>query len=580
MGKKKQSYNELLTCIRDYNNKVSSEHKVQTLLFEKGLSVLDDNDVAWMKIPLYSLLSSVVKSIPEKLSNEAIRNFYEYVTDAIRKFYHYLSTVILTCDDSRKTSELILNEENSEIKNLLKVYTEYANCVSSLIVEATGSEEDKQHRDFFFSALDYKSDVYVEHITNYRDKNGDDNLSVIHIPPEKINNCAEVLRAITHEVANHVGQTADLRKTRSKLYAKCFFYFILYHYAIKKSDKAQTDLDETLLKCFKKMSCRLQRNLTEYLTVTEYKFSQDESDVISNDGSRVLYGSVDYTYYTSTSFCAVDKYFDGIAKDKNLELILKNDINTWFSEEEIEIILPALITNFELYSNSDSNSDYAGVLNDLKLSSVGNKEFLKDLSLNCIISTVCGVLYEFGKNTLSDEHGKIIKTSSIQNEIIDLFRECYADMFMLMITGHTKKDQTDAQTLAYIYFEKMLLEGNKVNESNSNKNLRFYVIYKYLCKAYNNGNKLELNDNFAEIMSFENKMDAFKKFHVECVVTYLENCAQIIENGLKSNEYFKKLRDIFQKMDFSDQADVTGVLNELSSLNKGIIEGQKLEFGL
>lgn len=65
-------------------------------------------------------------------------------------------------------------------------------------------------------------------------------------------------------------------------------------------------------------------------------------------------------------------------------------------------------------------------------------------------------------------------------------------------------------------------------------------------------------------------MDGFKKFHVECVVGYLEKCEKQIKSCLSNNTYFKELESVFQRID--SLCDTEEFLYQLVQLNERYIE--------
>lgn len=559
MRKLDEKINEILNDICEYNTKVPQEQKISTTICNDILSTIKEHNIEWTKIPFFALVSSISKSIPQNPDNVAAKEFYEYTTDAFRKFYYNLSTMILSCNNSN--SVFLVNKDKVDLKQLLQLYTEYANGISNIVVSNMGTLNDKKHRDFFFAVIDFKNDIHVEHITNFRDQNGDDNLSVIHIPPEEIYNCPEVLRTITHEVAHHVGQTAVLRGLRAELYAKCLFYYILYHHATNKNN-VSGDFSKSL----ERVTDRLQRILTEYLQEIKYKFRASESDCIANDGSKILYGNVEYTYYTSTTFSAIAKFFDGLSMDDSLKILLEVGLGYHLSQEDIEVLLNVLVSCFEFSSVSDKNSNYLAVFSEMKQSLVLNKEqYIKQFSLNCILSTIYDALLYYGHET-SINNDANIDTIKIQHDIFQLFRECYADLFMLVLTSHCENDNNIGQCLADLYFDKMISSGNSIKSFNCDDGLRFYVIYKFLSEVYNDGKSLNLHDEIGDIELFESKLNHFEKFHVECVITYLKECEKQIRECLEEKKYFIELEAFFRKIDSLD--NVHELLQQLEQFNE------------
>ncbi len=105
----------------------------------------------------------------------------------------------------------------------------------------------------------------------------------------------------------------------------------------------------------------------------------------------------------------------------------------------------------DLFSGSSPNSDNC---------------FTKEIKQNCVLSAVTRAMQAYIFNNAND----IVARNKSEGSISELFRECYADMVMLLVSSYERKRE-----LCEIYFNKMLGEYNAAfsNASGSDK-LRFF----------------------------------------------------------------------------------------------------------
>lgn len=82
----------------------------------------------------------------------------------------------------------------------------------------------KQQPDNNYTVMlvpDFKHDIYVDPLTCNRDYDNERNIIIIHINEKSSYDIIGTIKVIAHEIAHHVGQSANQRQERAKYYIKC-----------------------------------------------------------------------------------------------------------------------------------------------------------------------------------------------------------------------------------------------------------------------------------------------------------------------------------------------------------------------
>lgn len=557
--------------LKNYNQTIPEEQQVHLKLFNNGKIILEQHNLQWMNEALEAFVESICESIPSKqtqsLYNDSQKRFHEYATDAYRKFFNSLCTIIVSCDVTYETSQFIFDINGKNINQCLELYTKYSNIISQKVLKNIGTEIDKKHIDIFFAIPDFKRDVYVEPITNFRDKDGEHNLSIIHIHPLKFTNPSDTLRTITHEVAHHVGQTDNLRKKRSWLYFRCLVFYILYYNAI--NNRYTQEYNSKEIKSLKRLATVIVEHAEEYLHAHLYDFPLEENEDIAYEGADVIYGCVDYHYYTATSFRAITHYIDAVLNSVKEKVSLIEYIYNKLSENEISYLLKILRIDHSKSISDDNQKSFFDVYKSIKeMPDNSTNEFIASFTKNSLASNLFRSLrfYLFGTPE-ENQNQSTDNNYIVEEKIYRLFRECYADLFMLLVTSYSKKEADKSQVLADIYFTEMLVNNNDLTFTPGNKDaLRFFVMYKYICSHSKHSENIKIHQRFKKVVTYERELDMFDKFHVECVLEYLKDAEAILKKFIMHDKYFINLKKIFK--DFDEKKDAGILLEKLHKINE------------
>ena len=104
---------------------------------------------------------------------------------------------------------------------LIAFYTAIANKIVTIFSEGNSNKYT------FLITPDFKKDIYVESLTKDRTLGQEHNILIIHINEESMYNVTSTIRIIIHEIFHHIGQSADLRRIRSKNIVKCCIAYII-----------------------------------------------------------------------------------------------------------------------------------------------------------------------------------------------------------------------------------------------------------------------------------------------------------------------------------------------------------------
>ncbi len=536
--------------IKSYNKKQNQVWKIPTFLFENGDFFLNESELQWLKVPLDSFLTSISESIPNDDDTVSNSNFNEYMTEAFGKFFNYLCTIISSCSSENSISELICETNDKNIKTVLELYTNYSNMISEHISNGFEEFEDRSHRDAFFAVPDFKIDINVEPITNYRCKDGDHNLSIIHIHSSKFEDFAATLRTIAHEVGHHVGQNDELRKFRSKLYVRCLIFHILYNNCLLSKKEEMSVFDDCYTALIELVEI-ISDHIISYCNNQNFECSNVTKTVY--EGSDIIYHETDYYYYTATTFKAVNDYLKFIHENPEeiehfCESIIKKHSN-------IENILKLLSSRF-ITDKNEKVSYYEAykIMESIKMPNLEERK--TDYVKNCFCTTIVRALDNYLYGNVLDINSLIDNIKCTEELIYILFRECYADVFMLLVTGYVVDGKSKSQVLSDIYFERMLKNANNKTFSNSgNDIIRFYTIYKYLTQKHGDELPFNLPKGFKRVKNYNKKMNLFEQFHVDCVVEYLCKATTILSSLISNNTYFCNMSVIFSQLDNAKSKD-------------------------
>ncbi len=575
-----------LSKITEYNSKQNKTKQIPVCLFEYVQDILDRNGLEWLGIPVNTFLTSIIESIPKtiegkrkKKDEEKIQNnFNEYMTDSLGCFFNCLCTLTSVCNTQTNISVLLPNKPDDEINSVMELYTKYSNMISENISDGFKNDQDKKHKDSFFAVPDFKFDINVEPITNYRCTQGDHNLSIIHIHPSKFKDYTATLRTIAHEVGHHVGQTDELRKLRSGLYIRCLIYYILSGCCVINEDTEDDELKNSL----KELVGIISDHIISWCDKNQKKFENSTVTKTLYEGSDIIYGDTKYYYYTATTFEAVNDFWNFIHKSIENTHNGKNDESNAITKKipkkhELDELCNEI---YEKHSNPESilklfpsrlssnTETYYPAYEILKETNTpDNSALRKDYVINCIGTTVFRALDGYLYGNAEDINSLIKNLKSIEEQIYILFRECYADLFMFLITSYKKDGNTKSQIWADIYFDRMMEQSNNITIDDSNafhsNRIRLCTIYKYLIKHNENDQKLNMPKKFKNIESYCGKLNLFECFHIDCVLEYLENAEGILSDQINNNEYFSKLRAIFNNLDNSDNSGNSASLDKV-----------------
>ncbi len=152
------------------------------------------------------------------------KDLAEDLVDISNSFYKS----ILTLDSSIMHSErrFIMSDPYQLMlfdvpPKLIAYYTSIANEMAKAL---NGHSNNKY---VFLITPDIKKDIYVESITDNCDIDNELNILVIHINERSIYNVTDTTRILAHEIAHHVGQDNDLRKTRAFHFIKCYIALLI-----------------------------------------------------------------------------------------------------------------------------------------------------------------------------------------------------------------------------------------------------------------------------------------------------------------------------------------------------------------
>lgn len=535
--------------IKAYNKDKDKIWKIPTFLFNSGEAFLNENELQWLQIPLNTFLTSICESVPSKNDTKSNSEFNEYMSEAFGRFFNYLCTIISSCSSDSRIAELICESNGKNIKATMELYTNYSNMISKRISDRFEKFEDRSHRDAFFAVPDFKIDTNVEPITNYRCKDGDHNLSIIHIHSSKFEDFAATLRTIAHEVGHHVGQNDELRRLRSQLYIKCLIFYLLFNSCTLK-DKKATECGvcgNVLIELVEIIS----EHIISYCDGQNFECSNITKTVY--EGSDIIYSKTDYYYYTATTFKAVNDYFEYMHNSPDEMEALCDSIFEKHSNKED--VLKLFVSRFAMDENEVvSYYDAYKTVEQIKMPDLEKRK--KDYIKNCFSTTIVRALDDYLYGHVVDINLLIGHIKEIEELIYILFRECYADVFMLLVTGYAVDGKVKAQVLSDIYFERMLKQSNdRTLKKSGNDTIRFYTIYRYLTQKNGEETSLDLPKGFKTIKNYNKKLDLFHAFHVDCVVEYLCRATNILSSLISGDEYFLELSTIFSQLDNSKSED-------------------------
>lgn len=557
-------FNFCISLIKDYNAKVKSKHRIPIAFFENVSQVIKKLKMDWLQEPFIDFIKSISESLPKqddyKFLNKIV-DYTEYVTEACIKFSNSFCMLFSFCSDTsseelkRMFFDNISKKQLNKVSAHLNLYTQYSNRISREI----NRTQNSRHYDSFIALPGFKYDINVEPVTNFRCKQEDHNLSLIHIKPEKFFTYETTLRVIAHEVGHHVGQTEELRRIRSKYYIQCLMCYIF----------SRTQLSNSLADNDAKRA-EEYRSLEKLLTClyeNAEKLSEVE-DLKSMSNAEIWYSDVEYYYYTLTTFKWSTDFFASLKKEKNIEKVNKicETLYDYFADPK------ELLSLF--FSKNECSCEHIHEITS-QSNIYGGDAYTEKIDKNCICELIIKPLIQYSNSIKTNSLTYLDSSNMFERRFFLLFRECYADLFMLLITSDVIQNPQEASD---VYFKRMVLQGNRIkingaflkdcidNRWNTERYgylLRFYVMYKFLCEKSSNGS-IDLPKGFETLKDLDKHIDTkLDDYHIRIVILYLHEATKILEPLIKSNDYFLELRRAFSFFLKNDSKEAVKILTDI-----------------
>ncbi|MBQ8551648.1 MAG: hypothetical protein IJ428_02410 [Clostridia bacterium] len=336
----------------------------------------------------------------------------ELIIDVMNKFFNHMQSV----------STSMLHSERKFIQTdpyqlmyfdippkLIAFYTAIANQMVCCL-----SDDKTNNKYHFLLCPDFKNDIYVDSLTQNRDLGNEQNILIIHINDKEIYNISNTIATIAHEIAHHVGQTADLRKKRAKLYVKSLLACLLIE--IYSDNYTSIAIEKDILSIF-------ESEVEQYLFFEKLVNAFYDS-IFADD----LFNGEQY-YYADR----LVEYFVNKTKE-----FYDTDLDDLFSE-----LTGILSTAYEGVSLSNyvttKSSDFLKKLvsnDNIVKGDNKNKLFTENLIINLLAYDFIEMLqHKIGEIECHkvSEQGKL--SYPMFEHIVYVFREGYADTQMLLLTA-------------------------------------------------------------------------------------------------------------------------------------------------
>lgn len=253
---------------------------------------------------------------------------------------------------------------------------------------------------------DFKQDIYVDSLTRNRDYEKERNLIIIHINERASYDILDTIKVIAHEIAHHVGQSADSRRRRTELYVKCCIATLLkeiYNEMCCVSNGYQCDLWMIT------MGAESYSNFSKLVDCIYDEFDF-ELEFKIND----IYAKESWYYSASVTQHFVDYCKNKIEKSK-LKQVFKDFLinNCWYNEKGY-------------LEFRTEESPFLNMLNNTP-----NTPFFRDLITNLIAEEFGGCFCSCRFSNI-DQQGDYTSYPFFKN-LLYLFSEGMADVQMLSL---------------------------------------------------------------------------------------------------------------------------------------------------
>ena len=371
----------------------------------------------------YGLLEYIDKKIL-KASNLSIKLFdepradkdyarirSEAIIDVMNKFFNHMQSV----------STSMLHSERKFIQTdpyqlmyfdippkLIAFYTAIANQMVCCL-----SDDKTNNKYHFLLSPDFKNDIYVDSLTQNRDLDNEQNILIIHINDKEIYNISNTIATIAHEIAHHVGQTADLRKKRAKLYVKSLLACLLTE--IYNENYTSIAIERDILSIFESEA---EQYLFFEKLVNAFYDSIFADDLFNSEQYYYADRLVEYFVNKIKNFYDSDDLFSeltGILSIAYEEVSLSKYITTKSSE-----FLKKLVPNDNIIECNSKNNLFT-------------ENLIINLLVYDFIERLKQKIGEIDYHKVS-EQGKL--SYPMFEHIVYVFREGYADTQMLLLTAN------------------------------------------------------------------------------------------------------------------------------------------------
>ncbi len=355
----------------------------------------------------------------------------EVIIDLVNRYY---SAVQLLANSMHHNDHKYINTDPYQITycdippQLVAFYTAVAHQIIETLKTPTDNQSAAKSQYTVMIVPELKESIYVDSPTKSRDKENEQNLLIIHINECCIYNIIETILTIAHEIAHHVGQTAEHRKYRSHLYFRCSIAIMISEifsdtFGVIGQSKILTEVE----------MCIFNELVDELFNLWMPKFTKN----IANSAQRRE------EYYSHDTLSAIVKFFDERIDDRKalyndfrsaLKTVLDRDGKRRTEKSTYKYYAFAhKISSYICYTSTDSDSTVqdnvlSSLLSKVKKSSI--RSFEKNLILN-IIAQYC--TYKFSSIEISEEYEGEKQIYPLFRQMRSLFSEGMADVQMFAL---------------------------------------------------------------------------------------------------------------------------------------------------